>query len=201
MERRPATPLLLATALLSALLLSSVPTIALANGVGDADTTHPSAAASAAKEKPMQFQIPQSLVDEHAELHHELERAIQSGGKTGEAAKAVAAALHPHFVEEEKYALPPLGLLPALANGNVSPDMADVLPLTDKLKHDMPKMLAEHKEIAAALGQLEGAARAENKPEVESFAQALKAHVLAEEHVTYPTAILIGEYVKLKLGK
>ena len=62
-------------------------------------------------------------------------------------------------------------------------------------------MLAEHKEIVAALEQLKIAARAENKLEIENFAHVLVQHELTEEQVTYPTAILIGEYVKLRLGK
>ncbi|MGH8403367.1 MAG: hemerythrin domain-containing protein, partial [Gammaproteobacteria bacterium] len=155
----------------------------------------------AVKEKQMKFEVPQSLIAEHQELHAELQHAIQSGGKTAEAAKAVAAVLHPHFIKEEEYALPPLGLLPALASGEVFPDMAKVLPLTDKLKHDLPQMLNEHRIIVTALERLENAARAENKPEVKSFAQALMQHALVEEQVMYPAAILVGEYVRLKLGK
>lgn len=48
--------------------------------------------------------IPQSLKVEHKELHKLLKQAIDSGGKTGEAAKIVAELLHPHFEKEEKYA-------------------------------------------------------------------------------------------------
>jgi hypothetical protein len=55
--------------------------------------------------------IPQSLEVEHKELHEQLKKAIDSGGKTGDAAKAVAELLHPHFEKEEEYAMPPLGLL------------------------------------------------------------------------------------------
>jgi hypothetical protein len=59
----------------------------------------------------MKFEIPQSLKSEHRELHDELARATQAGGEIGEAARTVAMVLHPHFVKEEEYALPPLGLL------------------------------------------------------------------------------------------
>jgi hypothetical protein len=34
-----------------------------------------------------------------------------SSGEVGEAAKAVARVLHPRFVDEEGFALPPLGVL------------------------------------------------------------------------------------------
>lgn len=201
MKHHGRTPFFLAAALLSAPILSFVPQAALAAGNDMNDHKHQTATQSAPAEKPMKLAIPQPLIAEHKELHAELERATRAGGKTAEAAKAAAAVLHPHFVKEEEYALPPLGLLPELASGKVSPDMVQVLPLTDKLKHELPQMLAEHKEIVAALERLKIAARAENKPEVESFAHALVQHALTEEQVTYPAVILIGEYVKLRLGK
>ncbi|MDY0212532.1 MAG: hexameric tyrosine-coordinated heme protein [Desulfuromonadaceae bacterium] len=151
--------------------------------------------------EPMKFSVPPSLIAEHKEILAELKHATLAGGKTGKAAKAVAAVLHPHAAKEEEYALPPLGLLQALASDKISPDMAQVLPLTDKLKHELPQMLAEHKEIVAALEQLKIAARAENKSGVEDFAHALVQHALTEEQITYPAALLVGEYVKLRLGK
>ena len=147
----------------------------------------------------MKFPVPEALKAEHAELHTELEQAIQSGGKTGQAAKAVAEVLHPHFVKEEKYALPPLGLLHDLASGTVAPDMAAILPLTDELKRSLPQMLVEHQQILAALEHLAAVAKAEHKPQAERFASELMQHAQMEEQVTYPAAILVGEYLKLKL--
>ena len=48
----------------------------------------------------MNLKIPGSLKAEHEELHEELGRATRVGGKTGDAAQAVAKVLHPHFVKE-----------------------------------------------------------------------------------------------------
>ncbi len=86
----------------------------------------------------MEFKIPQPLKLEHEELHAELVKATKAGGKIGEAAKAVAKILHPHFVREEEYALPPLGLLPLLVDGKVTPEMGNVLMMTDRLKAELP---------------------------------------------------------------
>jgi hypothetical protein len=146
----------------------------------------------------MKLEIPQSLKSEHEALHSMLVRATKASGATGEAAKAVAAVLHPHFVKEEQFALPPLGLLAPLARGEWAPEMRDVLPLTDKLKAELPEMLSEHRGIVTALDKLEQAARAEGHAEYAEFAEKLKLHAQTEEEVSYPTAILIGEYVKLK---
>lgn len=82
----------------------------------------------------MKMIIPKPLKLEHKELHRELVEAIKTSGLIGRAAEAVAKVLHPHFVKEEEYALPPIGLLQVLAKGKVSKDMEDVLAMTDKLK-------------------------------------------------------------------
>lgn len=55
----------------------------------------------------MTFQIPRSLKAEHDELHAELARAAKEPGEIGAAAREVARILHPHFVSEEEFALPP----------------------------------------------------------------------------------------------
>jgi hypothetical protein len=149
----------------------------------------------------MEFVIPRPLKLEHDELHEQLRKATRESGDLGEAGKAVAKLMHPHFVKEEEYALPPLGLLPLLAKGTVTPDMAAVLPMTDKLKAELGQMLAEHKSIVVALRNLADAARRANKPEHAEFAEKLILHAQTEEEVSYPTAILIGQYIKLKLGK
>lgn len=147
----------------------------------------------------MNFQIPPTLKAEHEELHGELARATKAGGRTGEMAKAVAKLMHPHFVKEEEYALPPLGLLPALSQGKLQAGMAEVIKMTDKLESDLPHMLAEHKDIVTALQRLIEAAKAEDKPEYVYFAEKLMAHARTEEEVSYPTAVLIGRYLKAAL--
>ncbi len=148
----------------------------------------------------MEFVIPQAMQKEHAELHAELERATRLPGRLGAAARAVAAALHEHFAREEEFALPPLGLLPRLASGEASRDMQDVLLMTDRLKAELPQMLAEHRAIGAALEELSVTAQEEDAPEVEEFAEKLRLHIQDEEEVAYPAAILVGEYLKLRLG-
>jgi hypothetical protein len=95
----------------------------------------------------MSFEIPESLRAEHEELHAELIAAIESGGAVGDAAKAVGDLLHPHFVKEEAYALPPLGLLGLLAKGEVRPEMAQVLAMTDKLRSELPNIAEAVEEV------------------------------------------------------
>jgi uncharacterized protein YdcH (DUF465 family) len=147
----------------------------------------------------MKFEIPRPMKIEHEELHDMLRKAEKEPGEVGEAAVAVAKLMHPHFIKEEEYALPPLGLLPVLSEGKLSPEMADVLKMTDKLKDELPQMLAEHKSIVAALENLSAAAQRAGKKEYVVFAKALALHAQTEEEVAYPAAVLIGEYVREKL--
>lgn len=148
----------------------------------------------------MDFKIPKTMEKEHEELHAELRKATTAGGATGKTAKRLAGVLHPHFVKEEDFALPPLGLLPLLSKGKVTSDMKDVLLMTDKLKADLNHMLKEHEEIMATLEKLVAEARKERKLEYVSFADRLTLHAQTEEEVYYPAAILIGESLKLKLA-
>jgi len=149
----------------------------------------------------MDFIIPHTMEIEHEELHKELRRGTREGGETGKAAKKVAKIQHPHFVKEEDFALPPLGLLPMLAKGRVTPDMKDILLMTDMLKAELNQMLKEHRQILAALKKLVAAAKKEKKLEYVRFADKLALHAKTEEELYYPTAILVGEYVKLRLRK
>jgi len=148
----------------------------------------------------MEFKIPVSLELEHEELHRQLVEAIEEGDKVGQAAKAVAEVLHPHFEKEEEYALPPLGLLSSLSrHDEVSSEMKTVLAMTERLKADLPHMIEEHNGIVIALDNLIEVAKKESKEQIVQFAEKLKLHAKTEEQVLYPTAILIGEYLKLRL--
>lgn len=148
----------------------------------------------------MDIRIPEPLKLEHQELHEELVRATKEPGRIGEAAKAVAAVLHPHFVKEEEYALPPLGLLSALATGSATPPTDEVLAMTRRLEADLPQMLAEHKAIVAALEALMDAAKSEGQTRYARFAEKLVLHAKTEEEVLYPAAILVGKFLQRKIS-
>lgn len=149
----------------------------------------------------MEFKIPRPLKLEHDELHEELAGITKVEGKIGNAARTVAKILHPHFLNEEEYALPPLGLLKPLAEGKISEEMGSVLVMTEKLKGELHRMLSEHREIIDALTLLADVAVEENKREHAHFAKKLILHAQTEEEILYPAAILIGEYLKSKLKK
>lgn len=145
------------------------------------------------------MKAPISLRREHEELHADLARAGQVPGPIGEAARAVARIMHPHFLREDEYAMPPLSLLARLAKGPVTPDMAAVLPLIARLKQELPLMIEEHRAIMGAVRELAVAAETEADDKYIRFAAELMVHAQMEEEVLYPAAILVGEYVKANL--
>jgi hypothetical protein len=72
--------------------------------------------------------------------------------------------------------------------------------MTDRLSAELPEMLREHKAVVTALKRLTAAAKKENNPVHARFAEKLILHAKTEEEVLYPAAILVGEYLRLKLG-
>ena len=141
------------------------------------------------------------LTMEHKAMQDELARATRAGGETEKAAWHVTRVLFPHAYREEEFAMPPLMLLGRLARGEVTPDMESILSKTEIMKSELPRMLAEHKAIVTALRKLLQAATAEGQTGFASFAQKLILHAQMEEEILYPASILVGEYIKLKLGR
>jgi hypothetical protein len=76
---------------------------------------------------------------------------------------------------------PPLGLLVAAAQGRVTPDMREVLAMTERLQNDLPHMLAEHRQVVDALEKRAAAVRVEKRPDATRFAEKLRLHAETEE--------------------
>jgi hypothetical protein len=144
------------------------------------------------------YGIPESMRQEHAEIHAALERATREPGRVGAAARELVKVLHPHFTREEQIALPPLGLLASLSRGELTADMQTVLPLTDSLRAEMPRMLQEHTAIREATNRLQETARVAGNVAVVRLTESLALHAQAEEEVTYPAAMLVGDLVRLR---
>ena len=147
-----------------------------------------------------QIRIPESMRAEHEAIHGALVRATTVPGSIGAAARELAAVLHPHFVREEEIALPPLGLLAPLARGESNVGMRDVLPMTDALRAELPRMLEEHKAIRTATMRLGEVARAEHDEAVARLANQLLLHAQSEEELFYPAAVLVGDLVRARMG-
>ncbi len=162
---------------------------------------YPAAAQSGptqAKMATRKIEIPKSVQTEHEAIHSALEKATQSPGRVGTAAKELAEVLDPHFVREEQIALPPLGLLAPLAAGDRLPEnvLSEALAMSDSLRSELPRMLEEHKQIRVAVEKLRVAARAAKAAGPGQLAEQLALHAGTEEEVLYPAAILVGDIIR-----
>ena len=144
--------------------------------------------------------VPKALLRGHDEARSELARATMEGGRIAKAGKRVAELCLPHFEHEEKGVFPVLALLPYLEQGNLRPEMLDVMPLIHnyRVKHDA--INDHHQLIVAAIEDLLAAAKKERNRDVVEFAHNLRAHERIEDEVIYPTVVLIGKYLQEKLA-
>jgi iron-sulfur cluster repair protein YtfE (RIC family) len=148
----------------------------------------------------MDYRIPGSLKTEHESLYEGLNRAARVQGAVGDAAILAFKLFEPHIRKEEEFALPELDVLQPLARKEQSiQELSGVLKLCDKLQRQMAVLLEEHDLIRKPLQQLNDVAMKEEKPEYAALAKALIQHLDREEQILYPAAILVGEYVRLKL--
>jgi len=142
--------------------------------------------------------IPASIREEHQEIHDELAGATKLAGRTGLAARALAAVLQPHFEREEQIALPPLAFLGPLASNARVATPSWLLPMTDSLRRELPRMLREHAAIRAASQKLATVAQAEGQISVVRFTGKLATHARSEEEILYPAAIVVGDLVRAR---
>lgn len=142
---------------------------------------------------------PSSLEEEHKEIHEKLEKIVSSSGDTANMAKQVKSIMQPHFEKEEQLSIPVLGALQPYVNGTLTEETRNqAIQISQQFKQEYPTMLEEHKQIVAALGNLENTAMQENRQDVISFIADLKSHAMNEEQVTYPATIVVGELIELK---
>ncbi len=145
------------------------------------------------------MQVPQSLKIEHDELHADLAAIIADTGEVGVAGREVARLLHAHFVEEEVLAMPLLGLLAEVAAGAIRRELEPAAAAARRLKFELPRLLAEHRGIVAALDVLAAAGNRTGRADVAHFVDTLRLHAQTEEEVLYPAAIVVGELIDAKL--
>ncbi len=151
---------------------------------------------------------------QNAANHHELPASIQLGhedtlrrlailmkrkGPVGVAASKAAAEYKQHLSREVEYILPPLTLLPELAEGKITPDMAWAMAMTDRTKATREEIFEERARMTDALNGIVAAALPVHDNEAIAFAQDMAADVLVDTELEEPTVLLIGEYLHSKL--
>lgn len=144
----------------------------------------------------MKPKIPKAIQHGHEHLCEELKEIIAKDGEIGEKAKILEDYMNKHFIKEEEYALPPLGLLLALSEGDWELDPTEAIKMSDTLQEKLEEMTKEHAYILKLLKDLEVVANKEDDLFVKQFIKNLRLHAELEDQVLYPATLLIGNYLK-----
>ncbi|HET9747446.1 MAG TPA: hemerythrin domain-containing protein [Chitinophagaceae bacterium] len=146
-------------------------------------------------------EVPSSIKKEHDYLLDQIHTITSFQDSAGLAAIKLNDLMQHHFKEEEDFVLPALGLLTSLAGGKIPEQSNEIIRLTDKLASQLTHLSVEHQLIKAYMDELKHADTNMSHPEIIEFEKQLHKHANIEEEVFFPAAILIGEYLKLKVTK
>ncbi|MCW3474567.1 hypothetical protein [Limobrevibacterium gyesilva] len=160
------------------------------SGIALAQAPQPSASA---------HEIPQSLRVEHEETLQRLSALARRRGPVGDAARKALVLFKRHIAREEEYILPPLTLLPVLADGKVTPDMKWALAMTDRVKAEREQIFQEHTQLTDALNAIVTAAQRAHDNDAVEFARAAAADSLNDIELLEPMVVVIGDYLHSKL--
>lgn len=144
--------------------------------------------------------VPSSIKKEHENLLEQIHRITLFRDSAGLVARKLNDLMQHHFKEEEDLALPPLGVLSLLASGEIPEQSHDIIVWTEKLKSQLTHLSVEHQLIKAYMDELRQADTNGSHPEIIAFEKEVHKHANIEEEVFFPAAILIGEYLKLKVA-
>lgn len=159
----------------------------------------PCTVAVRAQPAPSVREIPQSLRVEHDNTLQQLAHLAQRPGPVGAAARSALTLFKQHLQREEAYILPPLTLLPMLADGKVTSDMRWAVDMADRVRKDREEIFLEHTRITDAMNALAAAAQRARDAEALDFARGAAADSLNDVELLEPMCITIGEYLRAKL--
>ncbi|PPQ29153.1 hypothetical protein [Rhodopila globiformis] len=150
-------------------------------------------------QQPEQHLIPQSQIIEHKETLEQLTALTHHPGEVGEAASRLLVMMKRHMAREEAFIQPPLTLLPEVAAGKVTPDMAWALPMIKRTQAEHEQIFIEHTEITDGLNELATAAEKAGDKNAQAFAESAAADSLTDFEILIPTLTLLGNALEAKL--
>ena len=143
--------------------------------------------------------LPQAIQVASEETIAQLTELSKRKGPVGPAAKQALEVYSKHEAREREFILPPLTLLPYLADGKVTPDMAWALTMTDRVRAEREEIFNEHAQLTDALNHLADVASKAHDKEAEEFARFAAADDLNDMEILEPTLILINDVLRAKL--
>jgi hypothetical protein len=158
------------------------------------------AGVAASQPAPAEHDIPQSLAYEHASTLKHLAVLARRPGQVGAVARQALALFKRHIAHEQEYILPPLALLPDLADGKATPDMAWALAMADRVKANQEEIANEHAQVTDAMNALYAAGLRAHDQDAVDFARDAVGDSLNDIEILEPAVLLIGDYLRGKLG-
>ena len=157
-------------------------------------------ALSIAAAQPSPDEIPQSVAVGHQDTLDHLNILAKRPGRVGTIARQTLDLVVKHMAREKEYILPPLTLLPYLADGKATPDMAWAIAMSDRVRADREVIFQEHTQMNTLLTELRDAGRRAHDREAIDFATSDAVESLDDLEIQEPTVLLIGEYLKARLS-
>ena len=156
-------------------------------------------AGSAAEQSSLQ--VPQSIRHQHEQIIARLTHFAGHGGSVGAAASKALNVLKDHYAKEEAFVLPLLGLLPRLANGEVSKDMEPAIAMSERARAASADLQNDHIQITSLMNELVAAGKNARNDELVRLATRIASQSLNDIEVAQPTAIIVGELLRQRLPK
>jgi hypothetical protein len=147
------------------------------------------------------LQVPQSVRLQHDQIVSRLMTYTKHEAPVGAAATKALATLNAHYEKEEKFVLPPLGLLPRIANGEISKDMAPAIAMALRTQAALPELQNDHIQITSLMNELIEAGNKSHNDELVRLATRIAAQSLNHIEVLIPASIMVGNYLRQRLPK
>ena len=100
------------------------------------------------------LQVPQSIRLQHEQIVSRLASLAKGKGPVAAAAQKAVNVLKDHYAKEEQFVLPPLGLLPRLAKGEVSKDMEPAIAMAERTKAGLAEFQNDHIQLTSLMNEM-----------------------------------------------
>jgi hypothetical protein len=147
------------------------------------------------------IQVPQSIRHQHAQIIDRLASFARQSGPVGVTASKALAFIKDHYAKEEAFVLPPLGLLPRLAKGEVSNDMEPAIAMAERARSALGELHNDHIQITSLMNELIEAGKNERNDELVRLATRIANQSLNDIEVAQPMTIMVGEFLRQRLSK
>jgi hypothetical protein len=136
------------------------------------------------------LQVPQSIRVQHHQITSRLASFAKRDGSIAEAAQKALVFIKNHYAKEEELVLPPLGLLPLIARGEISKDIEPAIAMADRTRAALPEFQNEHIQLTALVNDLIEAGKKSRDEELQRLATRIAVQSLNDIEVVQPTTIL-----------